>query len=105
MGTALHYVEPELRNKESLTHITKVDIQPEGEYWSTTAYCSLLGENPPFAVMNDYFRRIWSGHGIDKVIQMEKSLYVIRFQTKEDKDLGLVKECLQFDNKPTLMQE
>lgn len=38
-------------------------------------------------------------------MQLDRSLYLVRFFTKEDRDLALVKECLHFDNKPIVVQE
>lgn len=39
------------------------------------------------------------------MLQMNTGLYLVHFQTKEDRDLALVKECLQFDNKLIVVQE
>lgn len=64
-----------------------------------------MGEICLFAVMNGYLRRIWVGRGIDKIMQMDKGLYLIRFHFKEDMGLALLKECLQFDNKPMVVQK
>lgn len=101
----MHYVELEESNGKLISRITKDLIHPEVEYWSTAVYCSLLGANPPFAIMNGYFRRIWSGKGIDKIMKMGKGLYLVRFQTKEDKDMALQKEYQQLDRKPIVVQE
>ncbi|KAK4730250.1 hypothetical protein R3W88_023238 [Solanum pinnatisectum] len=49
------------------------DIRDEVEYWSTTVICYVLGSNPPQAVMEGYFNRIWKGMGIDKVAHGHES--------------------------------
>lgn len=104
-GTELHYVPPEVVNGDSVARFTKEDTQSEIDYWSTAVYGHILGASPPFSVMNGYFRRIWQERGIDKVLRVDKDIYLIRFRQKEDQQLVLQWECVQFDNKPVLVSE
>jgi len=37
--------------------------------------CSVLGVNPPFAVMQGFIQRIWSAYELDKIIQEQKGVF------------------------------
>lgn len=104
-GSELHYVPPEVLNGDLVARFTKEDTKSEIAYRSTTVYGHILGASPPFSVINGYFRRIWQERGIDKVLCIDKGLYMIRFRQKKDQQLVQQRECVQFDNKHVIVSE
>ncbi|KAJ8433396.1 hypothetical protein Cgig2_028996 [Carnegiea gigantea] len=46
------------------------DVAEEIEYWQQSIFCSVLGANPPFEVMQGFIKRIWSALDIDKIIHV-----------------------------------
>lgn len=79
-GTQLHYVELEVVNGTTLARITKEDIRSEIEFWTPSIYCQVLGAHPPYTVINGYLRRIWKERGIDRVLRVDKGLFLVRFK-------------------------
>ncbi|KAL2930105.1 hypothetical protein RDABS01_035515 [Bienertia sinuspersici] len=54
--------------------------------------------------MDGFIRRIWSKHGVDKVIGLQKGMFLIRFNTMEQRDIILGLERPFFDSKPMIMK-
>lgn len=51
-------------------------------------------------MINGYLRRIWGSKWVDKVLQLEKGVYMVRFLIMEAREDVMKKDMLQFDNKP-----
>ncbi|XP_070054648.1 uncharacterized protein [Nicotiana tomentosiformis] len=84
--------------------ITMEDINNEVEYWNNAVICYVLGSNPPAAVMNGYFHRIWGEMGIDKVVQVNRGVFLVRF-TQIESRVKVVEEGVQmFDKKPVIVK-
>ncbi|KAL2900331.1 hypothetical protein RDABS01_025413, partial [Bienertia sinuspersici] len=45
---------------------------PEVDYWRPSIVGYVVGANPPGAVMDGFFRRIWKQQGIDKIITIDR---------------------------------
>ncbi|KAL2901175.1 Translation initiation factor 2 subunit gamma, partial [Bienertia sinuspersici] len=80
------------------------DVQPEIEYWDSSIVAYVLGANPPTPVMEGFIRRIWSKHGVDKVIGLQRGMFLIRLKTMEQRDKILKYERPFFDSKPVVMK-
>ncbi|KAL2930930.1 adenylate kinase [Bienertia sinuspersici] len=89
---------------EDNIQITLDDVQPELDYWQSSIVTFVLGANPPVSVMDGFIRRIWSKHGVDKVIGLQKGMFLIRFTTMEKRDMILGLERPFFDSKPLIMK-
>lgn len=48
-------------------------------------------------------RRIWKDRSIDKIMKIDKGLFLVRFSNTDDQQLVLHKECVPFDNKLILV--
>ncbi|KAL2896887.1 Phenylalanine--tRNA ligase alpha subunit [Bienertia sinuspersici] len=84
--------------------ITIEDIQPEVDYWKPSIIGFVVGANPPGVVMDGFFRRIWKQQGIDKVITIDKGMFLIRFQSMENRDKVLAMGRVFFDYKPVILK-
>ncbi|KAL2935490.1 50S ribosomal protein L3 organellar chromatophore [Bienertia sinuspersici] len=80
------------------------DVQPEIEYWESSTVAYVLGANPPIPVMEGFIRRIWSKYGVDKVIVLQRGMYLIRIKTMEQRDNIVKYERPFFDSKPVVMK-
>lgn len=59
----------------------------------------VLGSNPPLAVMEGYFNRIWGNRGIDKVAVVNKGVFLVRFQSEEARNRTVEEGVQMFDKK------
>ncbi|KAL2895132.1 Indole-3-glycerol phosphate synthase [Bienertia sinuspersici] len=80
------------------------EIQLELDYWASAIYCCIIGANPPVVVMEGFIRRVWGKYGIDKVIGVKKSLYLIRCNSMENCKTILNEEKIFFDSKPIMLK-
>lgn len=86
-----------------LTPLVKIDFddnKEELEFWESVVVCYVLGANPPHNVMEGYVRRIWVKFGVDKVSQVGKGIYMVRFTTMENCGKVLQGGFQFFDSKP-----
>ncbi|XP_010666883.1 uncharacterized protein LOC104884000 [Beta vulgaris subsp. vulgaris] len=91
-------------NESHIVTIDSDDIQDEVEYWTSAVVCYVLGANPPMAVMEGFFKRIWGRMGIDKIATLGKGMFIVRFNKLED-SLKVVNEGHHFfDQKPLIMK-
>ncbi|KAJ8428619.1 hypothetical protein Cgig2_009145 [Carnegiea gigantea] len=67
-GTSLNFVPATLINGKKCAKLEKADIFPDIDYWKNAVLCSVMGANPPFAVMESYMNRIRRGIEILKVL-------------------------------------
>lgn len=66
--------------------------------------CYVLGANPPQNVMDGFVRRIWGKYGVDKVSQVERGIYLVRFTTMENCSKVLNGGHQFFDSKPLIVK-
>ena len=81
-----------------------VDVKQEIDYWQRAVLCSVLGANPPFAVMQGFIKRIWSAYELDKIIQVRKGVFLVCFVRMQDKTTVEKKGMSYFDSKPFLVK-
>ncbi|KAG5577524.1 hypothetical protein H5410_057658 [Solanum commersonii] len=84
--------------------ITEEDVKDEIDFWSTCVICYVLGSNPPQIVMDGFFKRIWKGKGVNKVAQVNKGVFLVRFQSKEERDKVVEESVIMFDRKPVVIR-
>ncbi|KAL2894576.1 Sex-lethal-like protein [Bienertia sinuspersici] len=80
------------------------DVHPEIDFWESSIVTYVIGANPPTMVMEGFLRRIWSKYGVDKIIGLHKGIFLVRFNTLENRDKILNMECPFFDSKPMLIK-
>lgn len=80
------------------------DIQEEVEYWNTAVICYVLGSNPSQIVMEVYFRRIWGTLGIDKIVQINRRVFIIRFHKVKSRNKVVEEGIRIFDRKPVVVK-
>ncbi|KAK4733229.1 hypothetical protein R3W88_007490 [Solanum pinnatisectum] len=82
--------------------ITMDDIRKEVEYWNITVICYVLGSNPPQSVMQGYFNRIWKGMGIEKIAQVNRGVFLVRFHCQDSRSKVVENGVQMFDRKPVV---
>ena len=80
------------------------DIKDEIAYWESAVICYMIGANPPQNVMEGYVRRIWGKYGVDKVSQVGRGIYMVRFTTMENCSKVLQGGYQFFDSKPLVVK-
>ncbi|XP_019236840.1 PREDICTED: uncharacterized protein LOC109217066 [Nicotiana attenuata] len=89
---------------EQNVKITMADIKDEVDYWTTAVVCYVLGSNPPQVVIDGYFRRIWGAMGIDKVAQLNRGVFLVRFHSIESRSKAVEEGVQMFDRKPVIVK-
>lgn len=80
------------------------DIKEEVEYWNNAVIWYVLGSNPLPAVMNGYFHTIWGNMGIDKVAQVNRGVFLVRFTQMESRVKAVEDGVQMFDKKPVIVK-
>ncbi|XP_074306326.1 uncharacterized protein LOC141641568 [Silene latifolia] len=88
-----------------LVQVTQADVAGEVNLWSTSVYCFVLGANPPSSVLTGFAKKVWQGHGIDKISFLPNDIFLVRFKTKAQQQFVLNNGHLLFDNKPVIVNE
>lgn len=92
----------ELKTNESTKQnvkITMEDIKEEVEYLTNAVICYVLGSNSPPVVMNGFLQL-----GIDKVAQVNRGVFLVRFTQAESK-MKVLEEGVQiFDKNPVIIK-
>ncbi|KAL2903784.1 DNA mismatch repair protein MutS [Bienertia sinuspersici] len=81
------------------------DVVDEINYWSSAVLCYVLGDNPPFSVMNGYCQRIWGKKGLDKVSMVGRGSFLVCFNTMEQYERVLTGDPHFFDYKPLIIKK
>ncbi|KAJ8423884.1 hypothetical protein Cgig2_001550 [Carnegiea gigantea] len=103
-GTDLQFVPTTENDGIKYPKLEKDDVTAEVESWQNALLCSVLGANPPFEVMKDFINRICANYEIDKVLQVHKGVFLVRFVSLRDK-ITVEQRCLYyFDSKPFLVK-
>ncbi|KNA04003.1 hypothetical protein SOVF_203750, partial [Spinacia oleracea] len=97
-----HDHEESASDIDSIVSIDLEDIQEEVDYWNSAIVCVVLGANPPLSVIEGFFRRIWKNLGVDKVVEIEHGVFIVRFFTMENRDKVINDIRPTFDKKPVI---
>ena len=84
--------------------MVKEGVVSEIAYWQNAVLCCVLGENPPYELIDGFIRRIWIGCEIDKVLLIKKGLYLVTFIGHQDAMLVAQKGVYHFDKKPFIVK-
>jgi len=80
-------------------------VENEIEYWQNAIICSVLGANPPFEIMQGFISRIWGAYEIDKILQVRKGVFMVRFQDIQDNITVEKRGVHYFDAKPVVSKD
>ncbi|KAJ8424252.1 LOW QUALITY PROTEIN: hypothetical protein Cgig2_007178 [Carnegiea gigantea] len=72
------------------------DVQSKIDCWQNAILCSVLGGNPPF-------ERIWASFELDKILQIRRGVFLVRFVHLQDKMQVRKRGIYCFDRKPFLL--
>ena len=96
--TELHCVPTTSINGVKCAKLEKQDVSREVEYWNNAVLCSVLGANPSFEVIKVFIKRIWGSYEINKILQVRRGIFLVRFQNSKDKDRVIKKGIYHFDS-------
>ncbi|XP_070005637.1 uncharacterized protein [Nicotiana sylvestris] len=97
----------DLKSQETMKQNVKItleDIKKEVEYWINSIIWYVLGSNPPPAVMSGYFHRIWGKMRIDKVVQVNRGVFLVGFIKTESRAKAVEDGVQIFDKKPVIVK-
>uniref|UniRef100_A0A803QI18 DUF4283 domain-containing protein n=1 Tax=Cannabis sativa TaxID=3483 RepID=A0A803QI18_CANSA len=77
------------------------DIAEEVNYWQPSLVCYVIGANPP--ISEGFVRRLWKEEVV-KVGLLAKGIFIIRFQSMEQRDKVMQQGYVFFDRKPMVMK-
>ena len=103
-GIALNYIPAQTVNGNKFAHLEQVDVQAEIDYWNNAVLCIVLGANPPIEVIIGFINRIWKAYTLDKIIQVRRGVFLVRFHHSHEK-LELEKRGIfYFESKPFIVK-
>uniref|UniRef100_A0A803PSW3 CCHC-type domain-containing protein n=1 Tax=Cannabis sativa TaxID=3483 RepID=A0A803PSW3_CANSA len=79
------------------------DIEDEVNFWQQSVVCYVIGVNPPISILEGFVRRIWKDEVV-KVGLLAKGIFIIRFQSLEQRDKVMQQGYVFFDRKPMVMK-
>lgn len=103
-GIELKFIPIEVINRTKIAKIVQEDVEKGIDYWQSAVICSALGANPPFEVIQGFIKRIWAGYELDKIVQVQKWVFLLRFFNLQDKHTVVHKGTSYFDAKPFLVK-
>ena len=86
-GTALKFISAPTINGVRCDMLKNGDVAAKIEQLKQSILCTVLGANTPFEVMQGFIKRIWSTLDIDKIIQVRKGVFLVRFGNLQDKHI------------------
>ncbi|XP_062080776.1 uncharacterized protein LOC133785571 [Humulus lupulus] len=89
--------------KERKVKITMEDIEEEVAFWNSSMVCYVLGANPPLSIFEGFIRRMWKDK-VDKVGLLSYGVFLIRFETIEDRDEVLNGGYIFLNKRPMVMK-
>lgn len=102
-NTKVEFYAPEVKDGEVYARLSLPDVRKEIDYWGNAVVVSVLGVFPSFHVMNGYLRRIWKEYEIDKILQVQKGVFLVRFGPGTQRDEVLKRGTPTFDRKPVVI--
>ncbi|XP_062105698.1 uncharacterized protein LOC133817249 [Humulus lupulus] len=83
--------------------ITMEDIEDEVDYWKSSMVCYVLGANPPLSILEGFARRVWKDK-VEKVGMLSYGIFLIRFDSVEDRDQVILGGYIFFNKRPVIMK-
>ena len=80
------------------------DVQADIDYWNNAVLCILLGASPPIEVITGFINRIWKAYSIDKIIQVRRGIFLVRFRHSHENMEVEKRGIFYFDSKPFIMK-
>lgn len=103
-GTELNFVPTQIISGIECARLEKSNVEDEIHYWQNAVLCTVLGANPPFKVMQGFFKRIWANRDIDKILYVRKGVFLVCFVNLPDKIAVEKRGYFFFDKKPLLVK-
>lgn len=95
----LKYFALKVKDEETYVRMSVPEVHKEIEYWSNTVVVYVLGAYPPFHVMNGYLHRIWKEYEIDKILQVQRGVFLVRFGAATNREIVIQRGTPTFDRK------
>jgi len=66
--------------------------------------CTVLGANPPYEIIKRYIARIWAEFSIDKILMIQKGVFLVHFENLKDKEAVVKRGIYFFHSKPFVVK-
>ena len=104
VGTNLTYVPSQCINGLKYAQLDKAEVQTEIDYWNNAVLGTVLGANPPLEIITGFINHIWKAYDIDKIIQVRRGIFLIRFQHFHEKLEVEKRGIYYFNSKPFIVK-
>ena len=82
--------------------IAITDIQEELDF---SQNCICLRHDPPLKVIDGFFKRVWGKFEFERVVMVEKGLFLTHFTSKADRQRALESATIFFDKHPVVVRK
>ncbi|KAJ8425229.1 hypothetical protein Cgig2_019118 [Carnegiea gigantea] len=102
-GINLKFLSTKFLYGKKIAKINIEDVEADIEYWQNAVICSVLRANPPYKIIQGFVKHIRGAFEIDKILQVRKGFFLIRFGNLQDKLAVKKRGIYYFDAKPFLV--
>ena len=103
-GMGLKHITAKAVNGLKCAQLSLEDVEDEISYWQTAILCTVLGANPPYEIIKRYIARIWAEFSIDKILMIQKGVFLVRFENLKDKEAVVKRGIYFFHSKPFVVK-
>lgn len=102
-GEKLSFVQPIIKEGKKLCVINPEDVLTEESTWNSSVICAVFGSEPPLQVFDGFIRRIWADFGVEKIVKLDNSQFIVKFQETTARDKVVEHGIWFFDRKPLVV--
>lgn len=104
LGEKLNFIPPIIQEGRKLCVIDLADVISEVNNWNDSIVCTVLGSKPLFAIFEGFVHWIWAKFGVNKVIRLDNSQFIVKFTGTESRDRIVERGIWFFDRKPLVVR-
>ena len=103
-GFALNFIAPTVCDGKPIAVLDKHEIQKMNDLWGNAVVMYVVGEKPSIGSILRFIAKEWHQVGKPQIFLHDEGYFVIRFQSKKDKESVLVAGPHMFFGKPMIVK-
>ncbi|XP_058776403.1 uncharacterized protein LOC131650721 [Vicia villosa] len=104
-GIEISYTAPDVVNGEIEVSIDTQDIASELQYWENSLVMYVIGEDLSMNAVRKFMLNMWNFISLPELYYNNEGYFIIRFNSKSDRDMVLVRGLYTIHRKPMFLHE
>ncbi|XP_058742312.1 uncharacterized protein LOC131614775 [Vicia villosa] len=104
-GIEISYTAPNVVNGEIEVSIETQDIASELQYWENSLVMYVIGEDLSMNAVRKFMLNMWNFISLPELYYNNEGYFIIRFNSKSDRDMVLVRGPYTIHRKPMFLHE